>query len=71
MVPQSFKDILSNGENVGLMQTLAMILFILVFLGIAWFVFTRPKKFYNEEENAPLNDADGHDAEKDHIINNQ
>ena len=58
MIPQSFKDIISNGENVGLYQTIAMLFFIILFLGILWFVFSRPKKYYAEEENAPLNDDD-------------
>lgn len=58
MIPQSFKDIISNGANVGLYQTIAMIFFIILFLGIIWFVFSRPKKYYAEEENAPLNDGD-------------
>ena len=58
MIPQSFKDIISNGANVGLYQTIAMIFFIILFLGIMWFVFSRPKKYYTEEENAPLNDDD-------------
>ncbi len=56
MIPQSIKDILSNGENVGLYQTIAMAVFILLFLGIVYFVFSRPKKYYDEEANAPLND---------------
>ena len=56
MIPQSIKDILSNGENVGLYQTIAMVVFILLFLGIVYFVFSRPKKYYTDEENAPLND---------------
>ena len=56
MIPQRVKDILANGSNVGLYQTIAMILFILFFLGIVFYVFTRPKKYYEEEENAPLND---------------
>lgn len=56
MIPQSFKDIISNGDNVGLYQTLAMVIFILLFLGIAYFVFSRPKKYYDDEANAPLND---------------
>ncbi len=56
MIPQSFKDIISNGENVGLFQTIAMILFIILFLGIVWFVFSRPKKYYRDQENAPLDD---------------
>lgn len=56
MIPQSFKDILANGENVGLYQTIAMLIFILLFLGIAYFTFSRPKKYYDEEANAPLED---------------
>jgi cytochrome c oxidase cbb3-type subunit 4 len=56
MIPQSVKDILSNGENVGLFQTIALFLFLFFFLGIIYFVFTKPKKYYEEVENAPLND---------------
>ncbi|AZI33758.1 cbb3-type cytochrome oxidase subunit 3 [Kaistella carnis] len=56
MIPQSVKDIVANGDNVGLYQTIAMILFIIFFLGIVYYVFSRPKKFYEEQENAPLND---------------
>jgi cbb3-type cytochrome oxidase subunit 3 len=56
MIPQSFKDILSNGENAGLYQTLSMLIFLIFFLGIIFYVFSRPKKHYDEEANAPLND---------------
>ena len=56
MIPESVKDIVGNGSNVGLYQTIAMFLFIIFFLGIVWYVFSRPKKFYEEEEHAPLND---------------
>lgn len=65
MIPQSFKDIVSNVENAGLLQTLAMILFILTFIGITYYTFSRPKKFYKEEENAPLSD----DLEDENDIN--
>ena len=54
MIPQSFKDIVSNVENAGLLQTIAMIIFILFFLTVIYVVLNRPKKYYNEEENAPL-----------------
>ena len=54
MIPQNVKDILSNGENVGFYQTLAMLLFLFFFLGIVYYVFSRPKKHYYEEANAPL-----------------
>ena len=42
MIPQNFKDILSNGENVGLYQTLALILFVLFFIGLVYVVL-KPK----------------------------
>lgn len=56
MIPQSFRDILSNGENAGLYQTLAMLIFLIFFLGIIFYVFSRPKRYYDEEEHAPLSD---------------
>ena len=56
MIPQSVKDILGNGENVGLLQTIALLLFLFFFLGIVFYVFSRPKTYYDEEANAPLND---------------
>ena len=56
MIPQNVKDILSNGENVGFYQTLAMLLFLFFFMGIVYYVFSRPKKHYDEEANAPLDD---------------
>ena len=58
MIPQSFKDIVSNVENAGLFQTIAMIIFILFFVVMVYIVINKKKKYYNEEENAPL--------EKDH-----
>ncbi len=58
MIPQSFKDIVSNVEHAGFFQTLAMIIFILFFVVVVYIVINRPKKYYTEEENAPL--------EKDH-----
>ena len=65
MIPQSFKDIISNVEYAGLLNTLSLILFIIVFVGITLYVFNRPKKYYEEEENAPLNDdLDMDDDEK-------
>ena len=54
MIPQSFKDIVSNVENAGFFQTLAMIIFILFFLVVVYIVINRPKNYYNEDENAPL-----------------
>ncbi len=58
MIPQSFKDIVSNSENAGFYQTLALIIFMLLFIGIVVYVFSRPKKYYQEEASAPLDDGD-------------
>lgn len=56
MIPQNVKEILGNSENVGLLQTIAMLFFLVFFLGIVYYVFSRPKKHYDEEANAPLQD---------------
>ena len=56
MIPQSVKDILSNGSNVGFYQTLAMLFFLLLFVGIVWYVFSRSKRHYDDVGNAPLDD---------------
>ncbi len=56
MIPQNFKDILTNGDHAGLYQTIAMLLFILLFLGIVYYVFSKPKKYFSEAEEAPLED---------------
>lgn len=54
MIPQSLKEIISNGDNVGLYQTIAMLLFMFIFIALVWYVFSRSKNHYNEEANAPL-----------------
>lgn len=56
MIPQSFKDILSNEDNTGFFQTLALLIFLIFFLGVVFYVFSRPKKHYEEAANAPLQD---------------
>lgn len=56
MIPQNFKDILSNGENVGIYQTIALLIFLACFIGLIVYVFSRPKKYYDEEAHAPLED---------------
>lgn len=56
MIPSNFKDILANVENAGLYQTLSMILFILFFIATVYYVISRPKKYYEDVEKAPLED---------------
>jgi cytochrome c oxidase cbb3-type subunit 4 len=56
MIPQSFKDILSNSDYANLYQIIAMFIFIIFFVGLVIYVFSRPKKHYNQDANAPLDD---------------
>lgn len=56
MIPQNFKDILSNAEGTGLYQTVALLLFMVFFGGLVYFVMSKPKKYYDDEANAPLDD---------------
>ncbi|MDV3473003.1 cytochrome C oxidase Cbb3 [Elizabethkingia sp. HvH-WGS333] len=56
MIPQNFKDILSNTDYAGFYQALSTIIFLLFFVTIILYIFTRPKKFYHEAEHAPLRD---------------
>ncbi len=58
MIPQSFKDIVSNVDNAGFFQSLALVIFMVFFIGIVVYVFNKPKKHYREQENAPLQDDD-------------
>jgi cbb3-type cytochrome oxidase subunit 3 len=56
MIPQSFKDVLSNGENASLYQIIALLIFIILFGSLIIYVFSKPKKYYDEDAHAPLDD---------------
>ena len=56
MIPSNFKDILAHIENAGILQTLAMLIFIIFFLITVYYVMSRPKKHYSDVEKAPLED---------------
>ena len=58
MIPENFKDILSNEQNTGLFQIIALLIFMVFFIGLVIYVFSRSKKHYNEAANAPLEDDD-------------
>ena len=57
MIPSNFKDILAHIENAGILQTLAMLIFIIFFLSTVYYVMSRPKKHYSDVEKAPLEDV--------------
>ena len=56
MIPSNFKDILAHIENAGILQTLAMLIFIIFFLSTVYYVMSRAKKHYSDVEKAPLED---------------
>ena len=56
MIPSNFKDILAHIEDAGILQTLAMLIFIIFFLSTVYYVMSRPKKHYSDVEKAPLED---------------
>ena len=54
MIPQNIKDIISHSS--GLLQSIAMILFIIFFVGLVYFVINKPKNYFEEEAKLPIND---------------
>lgn len=56
MIPQSLKDIMANGDYASLLQIFSLLALLIFFLGLVFYVFSRPKKHYREEERAPLDD---------------
>ncbi|MEC5394727.1 cbb3-type cytochrome oxidase subunit 3 [Bergeyella sp. RCAD1439] len=58
MIPQNFKDIISNEAYTGLFQTIALLIFMTFFIGLVIYVFSRPKKHYSDAANTPLDDED-------------
>jgi len=57
MIPQNFKDIVSSGDGVGVYQTLALVLFMMFFVGLVFVVFKKPKNYYKSREKAALEDG--------------
>lgn len=54
MVPQNFKDLLSSEDGTGFYQTLALLLFMIFFVGIIVYTFSRSKKHYHDAAHTPL-----------------
>lgn len=63
MIPENLKDLVASGQETGLYQTIAMLLFIIFFIGLLIYVFSRPKKYYQEIAEEPLKD----DAEDENL----
>ncbi len=51
-----FKDSFSNYEYAAVIQTISLILFVVFFLALVYFVWNRPKGYYKEDAELPLDD---------------
>ncbi|WP_041936767.1 CcoQ/FixQ family Cbb3-type cytochrome c oxidase assembly chaperone [Blattabacterium sp. (Blattella germanica)] len=49
-----FKQYFTKEINVGIFQSIMLILFLLVFFLILFFVFSKPKKYYEKISSIPL-----------------
>lgn len=49
-----YKNWFSNYENADILQTISLILFVMFFVAFTWYVFTRPKNYYKEQSEFPL-----------------
>lgn len=56
MIPQNFKDIISNVAGSGFYQSLALIIFVIFFAYLVYYIMSKPKTYYNDEAKAPLDD---------------
>ncbi|MBS7332404.1 cbb3-type cytochrome c oxidase subunit 3 [Faecalibacter bovis] len=49
-----YKEFFSDYDNASLYQTLILLAFILFFVGLFYIVWTKPKGYYKNYEQAPL-----------------
>lgn len=54
MIPQSVKELVASENGTGFYQTLALILFMIFFIGIILYTLSRSKNHYRDAANAPL-----------------
>ncbi|MCC2589377.1 cbb3-type cytochrome oxidase subunit 3 [Chryseobacterium sp. MFBS3-17] len=47
---------MANGDYASLLQIFSLLALLIFFLGLIFYVFSRPKKYYRDEERAPLDD---------------
>lgn len=53
-----FKEAFSNYEYAAVLQTISLLLFVIFFSGLVYFIWKRPKEYYNEEANLPLEEKE-------------
>ncbi|MFV0305260.1 MAG: cbb3-type cytochrome c oxidase subunit 3 [Moheibacter sp.] len=51
-----FKETFTNYEYAGVLQTISLVLFVVFFLALIYFIWKRPKGYYKDEAELPLDD---------------
>lgn len=51
-----YNKIIAGVDNAIIYQSLALLLFVLFFLGVTFMVMNKPKNYYNDISNLPLED---------------
>lgn len=51
-----YNKIIAGVDNAIICQSLALLLFVLFFLGVTFMVMNKPKNYYNDMSNLPLED---------------
>ncbi|MCB9202680.1 MAG: CcoQ/FixQ family Cbb3-type cytochrome c oxidase assembly chaperone [Flavobacteriales bacterium] len=52
----TIKMVTSSVENAGVYQSIALVLFVLFFISVVILVLSRPKNYYKQQTNLPLED---------------
>lgn len=53
-----FKDAFTNYEYAEILQTTSLILFVVFFLALMYLIWRRPKDYYKNEAELPLDEKD-------------
>lgn len=53
-----FKDAFTNYEYAEALQTTSLLLFVIFFSLLMYFIWKRPKEYYQEDSELPLDDKD-------------
>lgn len=60
-----FKESFTNYDFAAVLQTVSLLLFVIFFGALIYFVFKRPKKYYDENANLPLDDKNDTNNKQD------
>lgn len=53
-----FKDAFTNYEYAAVLQTISLLMFVVFFLALIFFIWKRPKDYYKNESELPLDEKD-------------